>query len=138
MKYAQIVNGEVYAVYEYEVLPEFASNILMILLPENSEVGVGYLWNGEDFSSPLPTEPIVPSEVTMRQAKLALLRAGLYEQVEQGIGTLPSPQKEEAAIEWYYSSVMRRDKPFVSILGASLNLTEQQIDQLFQVAASIE
>lgn len=84
-----------------------------------------------------PPAPIVPGAVTMRQARLALLNAGLLSQVDIKIGALPSPQKEAAQIEWEYSQEVQRHNGFVSLLAPSLGLTEAQLDQLFITAAGL-
>jgi len=85
----------------------------------------------------LPPAPVVPGAVTMRQARLALLGAGLLSQVDVEIGALPSPQKEAAQIEWEYSQEVQRHNGFVSLLAPSLGLTEAQLDQLFITAAGL-
>src|SRR5690606_12135578 len=79
----------------------------------------------------IPTEPSIPSVVTMAQAKLALLYAGLYEQVEQALADLPEPQKTAALIEWNHRQTLERDHPLVAQVAAALGLTEQQLDDLF-------
>lgn len=101
--------------------------------PETGEV-VG----GEWVSTGVPPPPEVPSEVTMRQAKLALLRAGYLTAVTQAIAAMPGVEGEAARIEWEYSSVMQRNKPFVEGIGSAVGLTSEQIDQLFIAAARIE
>lgn len=79
----------------------------------------------------------VPLQVTMRQARLALLQSNLLSQVDTAIASLPSPQKEAAQIEWEYSSDVIRTSSFVNSLGTALNLTSDQIDQLFITAATL-
>lgn len=79
----------------------------------------------------------VPKEVTMRQARLALLGADLLPGVTAAINALSSPQKEAAQIEWEYSQVVERNRGFVLLLGAALGLTELQLDNLFTVAATL-
>lgn len=79
----------------------------------------------------------VPTAVTMRQARLALLGAGLLDDVEAAINALPSPQKEAARIEWEYSQEVQRHNGFVSVLAPSLGLTESQLDQMFIQAATL-
>ena len=69
----------------------------------------------------------IPKIVTMSRARLALLQQGLLSQVQAAIDSLPSPQKEAAQIEWDYSSEVHRNKPFVQSLGATLELTEEQL-----------
>lgn len=84
-----------------------------------------------------PPAPVVPFAVTMRQARLALLGAGLLDDVEASINALPSPQKEAARIEWEYSQEVQRHNGFVSVLAPSLGLTESQLDQMFIQAATL-
>lgn len=91
----------------------------------------------EDGSWAIPSAP-VPQSVTMRQARIALSRAGLIPAVEQALATMEGQAGEEARIEWDYSSQVFRHKPFVIDLGASIGLTESQIDELFITAAGIE
>lgn len=90
----------------------------------------------KDFRNSLALSSI-PREVTMRQARLALLQAGLLSQVQTAIDAMPSPQKEAAQIEWEYSSTMKRDNPFVAQISAALNLTEAQLNQLFITASTL-
>lgn len=84
-----------------------------------------------------PPAPSVPYEVTMRQARLVLLGAGLLDDVEAAINALPSPIKEQARIEWDYSSTVQRHNGLVSQLGPLLGLTEAQLDSMFIAAKAI-
>lgn len=79
----------------------------------------------------------VPSVVTMRQARLALLQAGLLSVVEPTINSLPSPIKEMAQIEWEYSSEVRRDRTLVRMLAQALSLDSHALDQLFLTAIKL-
>ena len=81
--------------------------------------------------------PGVPQTVTMRQARLALLGAGLLPLVDDAINALPDPPRTAARIEWDYSNEVHRDKPFVQMLGAALGLTGEQLDNLFTQAAQL-
>jgi hypothetical protein len=73
----------------------------------------------------------------MRQARLALLGAGLLAGVEAAINALPSPQKEAARIQWEYSQEVQRHHGLVSSLAPTLGMTEAQIDSLFVEAAKL-
>lgn len=84
----------------------------------------------------VPTSP-VPSVVEIAQARLALLQAGLLAQVDAAIAAMPSPQKEAALIEWEYRQTVRRDALLVVGLIAALGWTEQQVDELFTLAATL-
>lgn len=103
-----------------------------------SVVGSGAI---DEWVGPLPALPqpplAVPASVTMRQARLALLGAGLLDDVEAAIAALPSPQKEAAKIEWEYSQEVQRHNGFVSALAPALGLTAEQTDALFVQAATL-
>lgn len=98
---------------------------------------IGDLWDGEAFVPAPPAPPVVPPSVTMRQARLALLGAGLLDDVDAAINALPSPQKEAARIEWEYSQEVQRHNGFVSVLAPLLGLTDAQTDALFLVAEGL-
>lgn len=81
--------------------------------------------------------PQVTGTVTMRQARLALLQAGLLDSVNTAIATMQGVEGEAARIEWEYASEVVRSSQLVSGLGAALGLTDQQLDDLFAVAATL-
>lgn len=78
-----------------------------------------------------PPPPIIVTSVTMRQARLALLQSGLLTQVSASI-TDPAAQ-----IEWEYAQTVERNSPLVQQIATGLNLTEAQLDDLFQLAVSL-
>ena len=82
-----------------------------------------------------PINP-VPQSISMRQARLALLQIGKLQQINSAITSLPSPQKEEAEIEWQYANDVQRYNGVVSLLAPVLGLSETDIDDLFILAAS--
>ena len=105
--------------------------------PENSDY-VRYLeWvdAGNTASSPPPAPTPVPQSVTMRQARLALLEAGRLQAVGAAIAALPSPQREAAQIEWEYAANVERASPFLQGLASALSMDENELDQLFILAA---
>ena len=83
------------------------------------------------------TQPTVPQEVSMRQARLALLGRGVLGQVDAAIDSLPSPDSEAARIEWDYSSVVARNSPLVTMMGVALGLDSSALDELFISAARL-
>ena len=87
-----------------------------------------------DGGVPLPPEPArphVPASVTMRQARLALLGAGLLASVDAAIDSLPSPQKEAARIEWEYATEVQRSSGLVPMMVVALGLDDAALDALF-------
>ena len=97
---------------------------------------MGDSYSGGVFTRPEPAAE-VPAEVTMRQARLALLGAGLLDDVEAAIDAMSDPAKAAARIEWDYSNTLRRDHPLVATLGAGLGLTSGQLDDLFIAAGAL-
>lgn len=92
--------------------------------------------DGLTYMAP-PTVSLVPTVLTMRQARLVLLTAGLIGSVQAAIDALPSPDKEKAQIEWDYSNEVQRHNGFVSQLAPSLGLTSEQVDALFITGAAL-
>lgn len=94
--------------------------------------------SGEEGNLQLtPPKPKAPSQVTMRQARLALAGVGLLSQVDAAIDSLDEPQKTAARIEWDYSQVVERDRELVQILGPILGLSDEALDDLFREAATL-
>jgi hypothetical protein len=79
----------------------------------------------------------VPKAVTMRQARLALLQAGMLQTVNQAVASMPGDAGEAARIEWEYSQEVQRDKQLVLALAPVLGLNEAQLDALFIAAAAL-
>jgi len=75
--------------------------------------------------------------ITPRQARLALLGAGLLDTVQGAFAQLPEPHRTAAQIEWEYATSIERNSPLVSQFGPLLGLTEAQIDDLFTQAAAL-
>lgn len=97
---------------------------------------IGWKLENSEWVAPLQTT-YVPQEVTMRQARLALLDAGLLSSVQPAINSLPEPDKTKAQIEWEYSNALQRSNPFVTVLGTALGLDSEALDNLFITAATL-
>lgn len=75
----------------------------------------------------------IPTIVTMRQARLALLASGLLPTVNAAVAAADDATK----ITWEFSSEVQRSNPLIATLAAALMLTEEQLDDLFTLAASL-
>ena len=78
-----------------------------------------------------------PMTITMRQARLALLVAGLLDGVNAALNALPSPQKEAALIEWEYTATVRRDSPLITSLAPALGMDAASIRSLFSMGETL-
>lgn len=99
-----------------------------------------YTWDGSTVVvKPPEVIPVeVPQSVTMRQARLALLGAGLLDSVQSAIDGLAGAAGKAAQIEWEYSKEVHRHKSLTLAIGPALGLTDAQLDALFIAAAKIE
>lgn len=87
-----------------------------------------------DLPAYVPPPSDVPQAVTMRQARLALLGAGLLAQVNTAVANMPGADGDAARIEWEYAQEVRRDSPLVAALSATFSWTSAQLDDLFVLA----
>ncbi|MDR1350850.1 MAG: hypothetical protein LBJ59_08785 [Zoogloeaceae bacterium] len=104
----------------------------------------GDAWLFEDIPPPSPEpeaepepEPGVPQSVTMRQARLALLGAGLLDAVNAAIAGMASVEGKAAQIEWEFAQEVRRDNPLFAALSAQMGLSDAQLDELFIAGAAL-
>jgi hypothetical protein len=97
---------------------------------------VGWRWD-ETLAGFVPGRT-VPNQVTMRQARLALLGAGLLDGVDAAIAAIEDEtQRRAAQITWDFAQEVRRDFPLVLALAGAFGLTDAQIDELFIAAAQL-
>ena len=94
------------------------------------EVAPG-IFEGGNPGNPAPSVPTV----TPRQARLAMLGAGLLSSVESAISAMSDPEKTQAKIVWEYATEIRRDDALLNSLATTLDLTSAQVDALFAAAA---
>lgn len=77
--------------------------------------------------------PVVPSIISMRQARLALLQSGLLPQVDTAIAAMSDADR----IDWQFAQTVERTHPLVATMTAQLNLTTKQLDDLFTLGATL-
>ncbi len=71
--------------------------------------------------------------VTPRQARLALLGAGLLAQVEAAVAQAGGA----AQITWDFATEVNRLDPFIISIGGALGMSSAQIDALFEAAKTL-
>lgn len=82
--------------------------------------------------------PQIPSVITMRQARLAMLSSGLLDKVEPAIATIEGADKKSIAeIEWQFSQSIERSAPWFSEITNAMGLTSEQVDSLFKQAGEL-
>lgn len=99
---------------------------------------IGDTWDGETFTPPPPPPPAIPQSVTRRQAKQALLLAGILGNVQPAIDAIPdATQRALVQIEWDDSQTFERDRPALLSLAGALGLDDAALDALFVTAAGL-
>jgi hypothetical protein len=93
-----------------------------------------------DDGQPLPV-PDAASPATIRVA-LRRLHGVTNAQLDATVGAvlaaIPDPgERDDAETLWLYSVSIRRDHPIVAAVGAALNLTPAEVDDVFRLAATI-
>lgn len=132
MRYAIVTNGIVTNTIEAEA--DYAASIGAM---PAANAGIGWLYADGVFTAPPAPAPMVPQSVTMRQARLALLGAGLLPSVNAAIAAMPEPDKSAAQITWEFAATVDRSFGMVPQLAAALGMTEAQIDDLFVAASQL-
>jgi len=109
----------------YEIVPRFQEYT-------DGEGVVHTVQEQEDAAREAAYQATIPKVVTIRQAKLALLQAELLDNIEAAMTQADRATK----IEWEYAIEFRRDWPALLAMQPLLGLTDEQIDDLFKLAAT--
>lgn len=129
-----------YQVLNEKVVRRLSDNAAIPLAQGNSDYHDYLAWV-EAGNEPLPPDPepiVIPQTVSMAQARLALIGAGLFSTIDAGLKALPEPQRTMALTAWEYAPTVSRNGALVTTLAGQFGLTEAQLDALFTAAAAIE
>ena len=133
--YARIENGLVAELIETDgdIAEMFHPSLTWVLA--SADVAIGDEYVAGQFDRPQPPAPpsAVPTSISPAQARLALLHAGLLDQVEAAVAA----GDRATQIAWEMATVIERSSPTVVALSAALGLTDAQLDALFTTAAGI-
>ncbi len=140
----ELVVGD-YRLYEYAPDPEYDAATHRIEASTTITQRTGQPWlRGWDVIALTPEEieaaqkARVPRSVTRRQARQALLLAGLLDNVQPAINAIPDPvQRGMAQIEWDDSQQFERERPLLITLATALGLGAEALDNLFIQAAQL-
>ena len=139
MKYAYIESGTVREVVQSHPATLFSAAYAAQFVQVSDEVQQGWIdTEGTLTAPPVVVLPVViPQSVTMRQARLALLGAGLLGNVDAAIAAQEEPIRSHIQIEWDYATEIDRKWPTLLALSAALGLTPNQLDDLFITASQL-
>lgn len=95
-------------------------------------------WDGEQYCPQYDQPQVVPEAITNRQAKLALLAAGLLDDAESAIvGISDDATRRAVQIEWDYAGEFRRDWPTLETLASIMGLATEDVDALFIAGSTL-
>jgi hypothetical protein len=103
-------------------LKELAAGVLKDVIDsiiDNSEEMKGRLREFRDDG--------IPYKISIRQAKLVLLGAGLLDDIENAMASAD----RSVQISWEYATEFERDNPLILYFQSQLNLSKEQVDNLF-------
>ena len=123
---------------EVDVLETEVRSVSGVSISGNVEVinvvDTNYVKIRADYSIEITDYKYVPKEVTMRQARIALVRSGLYQTIQDAIS---KSNNDELKIEWEFSQTVRRNWQSLIALTTSVGMTSDQIDDLFILAETL-
>lgn len=94
-----------------------------------------YKWLVNDLSQEQITanyRKLIPTAITMRQARLILLQNSLLDNIGPAIAAITDlTMRRSAEIEWEFSNEVQRDNLLIAQLSAALGLSETDLDNLF-------
>jgi len=79
----------------------------------------------------------VPDEVQLWRIRTILKLMQLETSIEQTLETLPEPSKTAANYIWNYGTTVERTSQTVLLLQSALQMTDEQVDDLFIQAEAI-
>ncbi len=139
MKYAYIENAAVKEIFQASPHALFNPAYAAQFIEVPDEVQQGWIETGGTFAAPAvpPILVPIPDAVTMRQARLALLGAGVLDTADATIAAMTGVEGQAARISWEYAQEVRRDDPLIAHMASALGLTTEQLDALFTAASML-
>ena len=116
---------------------ELCSSVEPIKYVDNCWVGIDFVISDttKDYTMTyIEEKEAVPTVITMRQARLALLGANLLTTVDDAIAT---GTDEALKIEWEYATECRRDWQSLIVMATALGVTELQLDEMFILGSTL-
>lgn len=80
----------------------------------------------------------VPQEVPLWRVRAILKLIGQEENIQNALSHLPEPTKTGAEYIWNYGTVIERNSQTVLFIQSMLQMTEEQVDDIFIQANNIQ
>jgi len=140
------------------VLPDFLVELEIQKLPDPSYNSAtqtleyrayadlpNFKWVEESYIRDLTPEeidqrlPKPPDTCSPRQLRIALIQTGISPSaIDSQINAIPDLiQREIAYAEWEYALEIKKEHPLVQMMAINLNLTEQEVSNIFSLAVTL-
>jgi hypothetical protein len=140
------------------VLPDFLVELEIQKLPDPSYNSAtqtleyrayadlpNFKWVEESYIRDLTPEeidqrlPKPPDTCSPRQLRIALIQTGISPSaIDSQINAIPDLiQREIAYAEWEYALEIKKEHPLVQMIAINLNLTEQEVSNIFSLAVTL-
>lgn len=148
MRFARVINNLVENLELWDSQPPSMDGVTFVRLPEDSPVGIGYTWNGQDFTPPAPPPQPIPQVITRRQLLRALnileqrTRDELDQLIRYIIDQAPaSPlEKDRLLSSWLDSGSINLADPDTQVLlqyvSQAWGMDQNRIDAVFRLGAT--
>lgn len=134
--WARLDGKRVAEITDIDPAGRFHPSIEWVSVPENTKPGM--IKKGNNYEWPEPEPEPIPASVSRRQAKQALILAGLYDQVQPAIDAIEDAQERLIMqVFWDDSITFERENPQLKGMALALNLSDEQLDDLFVQAANL-
>lgn len=133
-RHLDLYGPEDFAAAASDTIDDHVERVLTILGDKQQEI-LQALVNGDELPE-LPKR--VPREIPNWRAKVVLATMGLLPAVESVINGLPEPEKTVVTLAWNSDAKLARKGKTVTQLASILQLSDQQLDELFIAAEAIE
>ena len=114
---------------------ELESHPILTQFPNSFEVSEDEL--PEYIQYVMYSEPTVPQEVQLWRIRTVLKLSQLETQIEDALNNLPEPSKTAGLYIWKFGTTVERSSQTVLLLQSVLQLTDEQVDDLFIQANAI-
>jgi hypothetical protein len=133
-KYGTIINEN------YQVVPMIEGNHLyeeyLLFLKADGTVESSDYVTDEEIQE--LQKSLVPTEVALWKLRFVLSKMQLEQSVTEAINLLEEPQRKAATYIWNFGTAVDRYSNTVIFIKTALGLTEQEVDDIFIQANSVQ
>lgn len=122
--------------YSYTIETEFGTQQIETL--DFASIPKDVQYTTIQYTDDTSIEVVVPFEVQLWRIRTVLKLMGLEDIIANALNSLEEPMKTGALYIWEYGTTVERQSQTVQLLQAVLQMTDEQVDQIFIQANNIQ